>query len=61
MDIVVDFSRQQFVLELKLWEGKARHVEAYSQLCGYLDSKRSDIGYLLTFDFREDGNKVRKT
>ena len=60
MDIVVDFGRQQFIIELKLWDGKARQEEAYLQLCGYLESKHTDTGYLLTFDFRKGGNKVRK-
>jgi hypothetical protein len=60
MDIVVDFGRQQFILELKVWDGQAKHAEAYSQLGGYLESKNADTGYLITFDFREEGNKVRK-
>jgi hypothetical protein len=60
MDIVVDFGRQQFILELKRWAGEAYQAEAYSQLCGYLESKGADTGYLLTFDFRSEGSKVRK-
>ena len=60
MDIVVDFGRQQFIIELKLWNGKHYQSEGYSQLCGYLMSKRADTGYMLTFDFRDEGNKTRK-
>ena len=60
MDIVVDFGRQQFIIELKLWDGKSKHEDAYSQLYGYLESKHADEGYLLTFDFRKDTNKVLK-
>ena len=60
MDIVVDFGTQQFIIELKLWNGKVKQKEAYSQLCAYLESKRCGTGYLLTFDFRKEGNKVRK-
>ena len=60
MDIVVDFGRQQFILELKLWNGKSKHREAYEQLCGYLESKRVDAGYLLSFDFRRENNRDRK-
>jgi len=60
MDIVVDFGRQQFIIELKLWNGQAYQAEAYKQLCGYLKSKHAEMGYLLTFDFREEGNKERK-
>jgi len=59
MDIVVNFGRQQFILELKIWHGQVKQEEAYRQLCGYLDSKNVDTGYLLTFDYREE-NKPRK-
>ncbi|MCL2163246.1 MAG: AAA-like domain-containing protein [Oscillospiraceae bacterium] len=53
MDIVVDFDRDQFIIELKLWKGEAEHNRAYEQLAGYMDSKGFSAGYLLTFDFRK--------
>ena len=53
MDLVVDFLKQQFILELKLWYGDKRHEEAYEQIAGYLKSKNMDCGYLLTYDFRK--------
>jgi len=55
MDIVVNYLKQQFILELKLWYGEKRHQEAYRQLASYLKSKDLDEGYLLTFDFRSTG------
>ena len=57
MDIVVDFAREQFIIELKLWKGEAAHEKAYEQLAGYMDSKGFTKGYLLTFDFRKGANK----
>jgi len=60
MDVVVDFGRQQFIIELKVWRGKQYQAEAYDQLCAYLESKRTDKGYLITFDFRKKANKARK-
>jgi len=57
MDIVVDFAREQFVVELKLWKGEAGHKKAYEQLADYLGSKGFSTGYLLTFDFRKGKNK----
>ena len=60
MDIVVDFGIQQFIIELKLWRGEAYQSEGYEQLCGYLESKRTDTGFMITFDFREEANKGRK-
>jgi hypothetical protein len=53
IDLVVDYLKQQFILEMKLWYGNSRHEEAYDQLAGYLTSKGKDHGYLLTFDFRK--------
>jgi len=53
MDLVIDFLKQQFILEMKLWYGDKRHEEAYSQLAKYLKSKNMGCGYLLTFDFRK--------
>ena len=61
MDIVVDFGKQQFIIELKIWRGQEYQAEAYEQLCGYLDSKGTGTGWLLTFDFRKGGNKIRKS
>lgn len=60
MDVVVDFGREQFIIELKLWKGEQAQSKAYEQLLDYMDSKRLDKGYLLTFDFRKEGNKERK-
>ena len=56
MDLVIDFLKQQFILELKIWYGDSRHEEAYEQLANYLKSKNIDSGYLLTFDFRKKGD-----
>jgi hypothetical protein len=53
IDLIVDYLRQQFILEMKIWYGDSRHEEAYRQLAGYLHSKNKDQGYLLTFDFRK--------
>ncbi len=60
MDIVVDYSNEQFIIELKLWYGDQSHTDAYEQLCGYLESKCASVGYLLTFDFWKNGNKTPK-
>ena len=60
MDIVVDFGRQQFIVELKRWYGEARQAEGYTQLCGYMESRRADAAYMLTFDFRDPANRIRK-
>jgi len=53
IDLVVDYLKQQFILEMKLWYGDSRHEDAYEQLASYLKTKNTERGYLLTFDFRK--------
>ena len=53
IDLVIDFLKQQFILEMKLWYGESHHKNAYEQLANYLKAKNHDCGYLLTFDFRK--------
>ena len=60
MDIVVDFGRDQFIIELKLWKGEEAEHKAYTQLLGYMENKKAEAGYLLTFDFRKEKNKQPK-
>ena len=60
MDVVVDYGRDQFIIELKLWRGETARERAYDQLLEYMDSKGVDKGYLLTFDFRKEANKESK-
>ena len=60
MDIVVDYGKDQFIIELKLWKGEEYERQAYSQLLGYMETKNSKTGYLLIFDFRKKANKARK-
>ena len=55
IDLVIDFLKQQFILEMKLWYGESKHEDAYEQLANYLKSKNIREGYLLTFDFRKKG------
>ncbi|MCL1918105.1 MAG: AAA-like domain-containing protein [Peptococcaceae bacterium] len=54
MDIVLDYNKEQFIIELKIWHGEKYKQEAYQQLLGYMAGKNADIGYLLTFDFRKN-------
>ena len=60
MDIVVDYGREQFIIELKVWRGNQYRDDGYKQLLGYMESKNAATGYLLIFDFREEKSKERK-
>ena len=53
MDLVVDFRNEQFIIELKIWDGESKKKKAYEQLLGYMNKKNADKGYLLIFDFRK--------
>jgi hypothetical protein len=59
MDIVVDYGKNQFIIELKLWHGEAYEEEAYKQLTDYLHSRTggkssAPTGWLVCFDLRKD-------
>jgi hypothetical protein len=56
IDLVIDVLKQQFILEIKIWYGDSRHEDAFEQLAGYLQTKNMERGYLLTFDFRRQGD-----
>jgi hypothetical protein len=60
MDIVVDYGKEQFIIELKLWHGEKKHEDAYVQLHDYLEKMEADKGYLITFDLRKERNKQSK-
>jgi hypothetical protein len=53
IDLIVDYLKQQFIIELKIWYGDSKHESAYEQLANYLTSKNMDCGYLITYDFRK--------
>ncbi|MDR0909634.1 MAG: hypothetical protein LBM77_07690 [Spirochaetaceae bacterium] len=53
MDIVINYGKDEFIIELKLWHGEASEKEAYNQLSAYLKSKNTSTGYLVVFDTRK--------
>jgi hypothetical protein len=57
MDLVVSYGREEFIIELKIWRGEAAHNAGYEQLAAYLQSRGRKEGYLLSFDFRKEGNR----
>ncbi len=55
-DLIIDYNREQFIVELKLWRGEARHREGEKQLAAYLEHYHLTRGYMLSFNF----NKKKK-
>jgi len=60
MDLIVDYKREQFIVELKIWRGEKYEQMAYEQLADYMKIKNAEKSYLLTFDFRKESNKSDK-
>ncbi len=54
MDLVIDYKREQFVVELKIWHGQKYHADGETQLWGYLDRMHLNKGYLLTYSFSKE-------
>lgn len=53
MDVVVNYSNEEFIIELKRWDGEAKNKKAYTQLLNYMEHRKASTGYLLNFDFRQ--------
>ena len=52
-DVIVDYSGQQYIIELKIWRGEEYNTEGEQQLSEYLDYYHIDKGYLLSFNFNK--------
>jgi len=53
MDVVISYGEQEFIVELKIWRGKAYQQNAHLQLTDYVKKRGAKAGYLLIFDFRQ--------
>ena len=53
MDLVVNYGRQEYLIELKRIYSERDREEGIKQLLGYMDGRGADEGYYLTFDFRK--------
>jgi len=52
-DVIINFLNQQFIVELKIWDGIKKHEKAYKQLETYMNQLNVNEGYLLTFNFNQ--------
>lgn len=67
-DLIVDYLGEQFVIELKIWNGPKYHSDGEKQIAEYLDYYNLKKGYMITFNFNKNketgvreicvGNKV---
>jgi len=59
MDLIVNYGRHEYLLELKRIFSESDRTEGIKQLLGYMDGRGADVGYYLTFDFRKkSGSKM---
>ena len=58
MDLVVNYEKQEFVVELKIWRGERYEEDGKRQLAEYLEIRGLSEGYLLTFDFSKDKSQA---
>lgn len=52
-DIVVDYSGEQFVIELKIWRGNEYNERGERQIAEYLDYFHQEKGYMISFNFNK--------
>jgi len=60
LDIAVTYGSSKYVIELKIWRGNTAHQKGLRQLYDYLDRIGLDDGYLVVFDFTQQGQKEWK-
>lgn len=53
-DVIVDYLGEQFIVELKIWNGEKYHADGETQVIGYLERHHLKKGYLLTFCFNKN-------
>ncbi|MCR5456072.1 MAG: hypothetical protein K6F33_13900, partial [Bacteroidales bacterium] len=56
MDLVINYNRKEYIIELKIWHGAKYEMSGRDQISRYLATRHLDEGYLITFSFLQ--NKV---
>lgn len=52
-DVIVDYSGEQFIVELNIWHGDEYNERGVQQITDYLDYYHKDKGYMLSFNFNK--------
>ncbi len=52
-DVIIDYCKEQFVIEMKIWRGNAYHERGEEQLAEYLEYYHLNKGYMLSFNFNK--------
>ena len=60
MDIIVFYGNEEYIIELKKWYGPKKDEDGIKQLAGYLESRGQAKGWMLTFCFMQNKEKLVK-
>lgn len=52
-DLIIDFQRKQYIVEMKIWHGEEYNARGEEQLLGYLKDYNLKKGYMLSFNFNK--------
>ena len=53
-DIIIDYSGEQYIIEMKIWHGEEYNNRGEQQLIRYLDDYRQNKGYMVSFNFNKN-------
>ena len=53
-DIIVDYYKEQYIIETKIWRGQEYNNRGELQVAGYLEDYHKDTGYMLSFNFNKN-------
>lgn len=55
-DLIVDYHREQYIIELKIWRENSYNERSEKQLADYLEYYHVKKGYMLSFCFNKKKN-----
>ena len=58
MDLVVNYGKEEFIVELKIWRGTKYEQSGRDQLSDYLHIRGKNEGYLINFDFSKSKRDI---
>ena len=61
LDVVITYNKKLYIIELKKWYGKEYEDKGYKQLADYMKAKKTNMGYIVMFDFRKTKKEYSRT
>ena len=53
-DIIIDYNKNQYIVEMKIWHGDEYNHRGEQQLVSYLDTYHQTKGYMISFNFNKN-------